>query len=149
MMDIEHDAVADEAGDPVTNDSRRNQVELVDLVADDQRVTGIVAALKAHDTLGMIGEPVNDLALALVAPLGAHDYDVLGHSCHCVPVDCLNDPLPVVFDQSTVAQRPITARLGRQEFDDNLALLAQHSDRLSPSAGIGRRVRRQHRPRRC
>src|SRR5258706_15841703 len=27
----------------------------------------------------MIGEPVDHLALALVAPLGADDYDVLGH----------------------------------------------------------------------
>jgi hypothetical protein len=50
------------------------------LAADDQRVAGIVAALEAHHALGMIGQPVDDLAFALVAPLGADDDDVL---CHC------------------------------------------------------------------
>jgi hypothetical protein len=76
-MDIQHDAVADEATDPVTNDPRGNQIELVDLVADNQRVAGVVTTLKTNDTSGMIGQPVDDLALALVAPLGAHDHDIL------------------------------------------------------------------------
>ena len=43
-------------------------------VAHD-RVPGVVAALEAHDGVGPLGEQVGDLALALVAPLGADDHD--------------------------------------------------------------------------
>ena len=32
---------------------------------------GIVPALEAHDDIGPAGEPVHDLSLTLVAPLGA------------------------------------------------------------------------------
>ena len=52
--------------------------QLVDLAVDDQRVPGIVPALKARDDVGPLGKPVDDLALALVAPLRAHDNHV-GH----------------------------------------------------------------------
>ena len=41
-------------------------------VADD-RVAGVVAALEAHDHVRLLGEQVDDLALALIAPLGADD----------------------------------------------------------------------------
>ena len=37
---------------------------------------GVVAALEAHHHLGVLGEQVDDLALSLVAPLGADDDDV-------------------------------------------------------------------------
>ena len=51
------------------------QRKLVGLVADDERVAGIVAALEADDEIGAAGQPVDDLALALVAPLAAdHGY---------------------------------------------------------------------------
>ena len=43
-------------------------------VADD-RVAGVVAALEADDDVGVLGEQVDDLALALIAPLGADDHD--------------------------------------------------------------------------
>jgi hypothetical protein len=52
--------------------------ELVDLAVDDQRVAGIVPALEARDHVGALAQPVDDLALALVAPLGADDH----HICH-------------------------------------------------------------------
>ena len=48
--------------------------------ADDERVPGVVAALEAHDALRVLGQPVDDLALAFVAPLGADDDDVLAHA---------------------------------------------------------------------
>jgi hypothetical protein len=35
-------------------------------------VAGVVAALEAHDRIGALGKQVGDLALALVAPLGAN-----------------------------------------------------------------------------
>ena len=81
MMNIQHDPVADETGNSLTNDPGGNQIEFVHLVADHQRVTGIVTALKTNDTLGMISQPVYDLALTLIAPLGAHHHDVPSHSC--------------------------------------------------------------------
>ncbi len=59
--------------------ARGQQRQLVGVAVDDQRVAGIVAALEAHDDVGALGQPVDDLALALVAPLGA-DHDDVGHS---------------------------------------------------------------------
>jgi hypothetical protein len=55
--------------------ARRNQVELPGLAAPDDRVAGVVAALKAHDRVGPLGEQVGDLSLAFIAPLGSNDYD--------------------------------------------------------------------------
>ena len=52
------------------------QRQLVGGAVDDQGVAGIVAALKAHDDIGALRQPVDDLALAFVAPLGADDYHV-------------------------------------------------------------------------
>ncbi len=49
------------------------------LVADDQRVAGVGAAGVAHHQVGALGVDVDDLALALVAPLCADDHD-RGHS---------------------------------------------------------------------
>ena len=48
-------------------------MELEDLVAPDDRVTGVVAALEADHEVGLLGEQVHDLPLTLVAPLGSHD----------------------------------------------------------------------------
>src|SRR4030088_216512 len=41
-------------------------------------MAGIVAALEAHDDVGLLRQPVDDLALPFVAPLGADDDDI-GH----------------------------------------------------------------------
>jgi hypothetical protein len=37
-----------------------------------------MSALKADDDVGLLGQPVDDLTLALVPPLGA-DHDHIGH----------------------------------------------------------------------
>src|SRR3546814_20155828 len=39
----------------------------------------VVASLEPHDALRRLGQPVDDLAFSLVAPLGADDYYVLAH----------------------------------------------------------------------
>jgi hypothetical protein len=78
---VEHHAVADHRELARPHDARGQQRELVDLAVDDQRVPGIVAALEARDHVGPLGEPVDDLALALVAPLGADDH----HVAHGLP----------------------------------------------------------------
>jgi hypothetical protein len=75
---VDHHAVADRAQLARIEDAAGDQVELpLDAVAND-RVPGVVAALEADDEVGVLGEEVGDLALALVAPLGADDDDA-GH----------------------------------------------------------------------
>jgi hypothetical protein len=41
-------------------------------------MTGIVAALKADDGVCLLGQDINDLALAFVSPLRAENY-YIGH----------------------------------------------------------------------
>ena len=73
---IDHDPVADDAQDPRVQDPRRNQVQHEALPAHDHGVARVVAAVVARHDLDARGEQVDDLALALVAPLGAGDHDV-------------------------------------------------------------------------
>ena len=80
---VDHDAVADRAQLARVEDPGRDQVELpLHAVADD-RVAGVVAALEADHEVRVLGEQVDDLALALVAPLGADDHDA-GHVVRAV-----------------------------------------------------------------
>ena len=76
---IDHYAIADHGELPASHHARRQKRQLVGGAIDDQRVPGIMSALKAHDDVGLLGEPVNDLALALVSPLGAN-HDHIGHA---------------------------------------------------------------------
>ena len=69
---VEHHAIADHRR-RAADDAARQQRQFVGLVADDKRVAGIVAALEADDHVGAARQPVDDLALAFVAPLGADD----------------------------------------------------------------------------
>ncbi len=75
---IDHHAIADDRELALAHDAGGQQAQLVGDVADDQRVAGIVAALEADHDIGALRQPVDDLALALVAPLGADDGDI-GH----------------------------------------------------------------------
>ncbi len=49
------------------------------LVADDQGMAGIVAALETHHRAGTVGQQVDDLALAFIPPLGPDYDDALAH----------------------------------------------------------------------
>ena len=53
-------------------------MQLVDLTIDDQRMPGIMPALKTRDHICPLAEPVDDLAFSLVTPLGA-DNNHVGH----------------------------------------------------------------------
>jgi hypothetical protein len=75
----EHHAVADIARDAFAQDARGHQVQDGLFAADDQRMPGVMPTLVAHHGLGVVGQPVDDLALALVAPLGTDNHDVLCH----------------------------------------------------------------------
>ena len=49
-------------------------MQLEDLALADDRVAGVVAALKADHHVGPLCEQVGDLSLSLVTPLGADDH---------------------------------------------------------------------------
>ena len=55
-----------------------NQVKDRFFPIDDERVAGVVAALKPDDDIRIVGEEVDDLPFAFVSPLSADDRDV-GH----------------------------------------------------------------------
>ncbi len=76
MVRIEHDAVADHRELARPHNAGWQQRELEDLIADDQRMAGVVAALEAHDDIRLERQPIDDLAFSLVAPLGADHHDV-------------------------------------------------------------------------
>ena len=69
---VDDAAVADHAR-LAADDPARQRADLVRLVADDDRVAGVRAALVAADDVGVLGEQVDDLALPLVAPLRPDD----------------------------------------------------------------------------
>src|SRR4029077_16916614 len=75
----QHHAVAYEAAHLLAQYPRRDQRQDGLLAADDQRVTGVVAALKACHGDGTLGQEVYDLAFAFITPLGADDDDELSH----------------------------------------------------------------------
>ena len=50
------------------------------LLAHDDRVPRIVAALEADDHVRIFGQEIDNFPLALVPPLHADNYDV-GHCC--------------------------------------------------------------------
>ncbi len=70
---IEHDAVAHDAPHVRMENTGRDLVQHELPIAHHDRVAGIGAALIAHDDVGLLGQHVDELALAFVAPLGADD----------------------------------------------------------------------------
>jgi hypothetical protein len=48
---------------------------------DDQGVTRVVSTLEPHHALRAFGQPVNQLAFALVTPLGPDDDNVTSFCC--------------------------------------------------------------------
>ena len=70
---VEDDAVADEVHDARAEDADGEQVGGVLLAVDANGVAGVGAAAVADDDLGLLGEEINDLALAFIAPLEAEN----------------------------------------------------------------------------
>ena len=75
-------------------DPGRRQVQREGALVVDDGVPGVVAALEADHHLRMLGEAVDDLALAFVAPLGAEDGDGAHGDC---PRRVVTVRSPVVF----------------------------------------------------
>ena len=72
-LGIDDAAVADHAR-LAADDAARQRADLVCLLADDDRVPGIRAALVAAHDIRVLREQVDDLALAFVAPLRPDDH---------------------------------------------------------------------------
>ena len=73
------DAAASDGAALAGDDAGRDLADLVRLVADDDRVAGVRAALVAADEIRVLREQVDDLSLPLVAPLRTDD-DGRGHA---------------------------------------------------------------------
>src|SRR5258708_4162096 len=73
---IDDDDVADDRQLVRAHHARGQQAQPVLDIADDQRMSGIVAALEAHHYVGALRQPIDDLAFPLVAPLGADHRDI-------------------------------------------------------------------------
>jgi hypothetical protein len=43
---------------------------------DDQRMARVMSALKPHHTLRKLGQPIDQLSLTFIAPLGSDDDDM-------------------------------------------------------------------------
>ena len=90
-LERQHHPIADETTHMRVQDSGRDQRQNGFLSADDQRMTGVVAALEAHHRVRLVGEQIDDLALAFVAPLQA-DHDQI--FTHCAPSTAMPVPPP-------------------------------------------------------
>ena len=55
-------------------DTRRDELQFIFFAIDDNGVTGVVAALTAHNQIGMCCEDVDKFTLAFIAPLGTENY---------------------------------------------------------------------------
>ena len=75
---IDDHAVADDRELAGAHDAGGQQRQLVGDTVDHQRVAGIVPALETHHHIGTLRQPVHQLALAFVAPLGA-DHSNIRH----------------------------------------------------------------------
>ena len=75
---VEHHAVADDRELAGPHHARRQQRQLISGAVDHQRMAGVMPALEAYDDVGLLGQPVDNLAFALVPPLGA-DHDNICH----------------------------------------------------------------------
>ena len=83
-LGIEHDAVADDVEHAGAEDADRQKVRGVFFAADADGMPGVGAAAVADDDVGVFGEKIDDLALALIPPLEADDngisLDKRGHN---------------------------------------------------------------------
>ena len=72
-------ALADDAIDSITQNAGWNQVQDRLITPYQERMPGIMATLKAHNGRDAVRQEINNLAFALIAPLGANNYNTLTH----------------------------------------------------------------------
>ena len=132
-------------GFPGMQDPRRHQVKLPRVAVAHDRVPGVVTALKAHDGVGLLGEQVGDLALSLVAPLGADDRRFRAYRFQCTWAGDSATVAPMDDEQQTellkAQQREREAteeQLARQSDDQDEA--AQHERRAEKAHYLRRKL---------
>jgi hypothetical protein len=110
-------------------DPARDEVELPRLALAHDRVAGVVAALEADDHVRALGEQVDDLALPLVAPLGANDDD----SRHVRGKSVSDEPPRVLAVERHERAHLLEARDGAllDLLDERVALEVRRDDRPS------------------
>ena len=74
--DRQHYAIADIAFHAWAHDAAGDEVQRGFLAVDDEGVACVVAALEAHHALRQFGQPIDQFALAFVAPLRADDNNI-------------------------------------------------------------------------
>ena len=94
---IDHDAVADDAGDAGMQDAGRDQTEDELGAVHVDGVPGVVTALIARDDVEARRQQVDDFALAFVAPLRAKHSEIHNQ----------------VYDSTLKRSRAIASRRGR------------------------------------
>jgi hypothetical protein len=72
---INYNAIANDTGEVIVEDSGRNQVKDNFAAFHYYGVTGIVAALVAAYNIRVVGKEVNNLPLTFIAPLAPNYYD--------------------------------------------------------------------------
>ena len=78
---VNDESVADDGGFAVAENAAGHQPEDELAVPDPDGVAGVVASLVPNDVVEATGQHVDQLALALVTPLCAQNYDVAHASC--------------------------------------------------------------------
>ena len=73
LADVQSQAVADDVGDMGVKHAGRERMQGEAALIVDDGVAGVGAALIADDHVGGLRQHISDLALALVAPVGAYD----------------------------------------------------------------------------
>ena len=81
---VDHHAGSNDTLHVWTKDPAGNQGELVGLPPGNHRVSGICPPLVADHIVSELGIDINDLPFSLVAPLGAHHYDIRHYCLLCI-----------------------------------------------------------------
>ena len=72
---VNHHSVTDDARFALENSGRHQMADKL-FAINHHGMAGIVSALKTDDRPCIGGQKVNDLSLALIAPLGTDDYNI-------------------------------------------------------------------------
>ena len=75
----QHHAITDETFHAFTQNAGRNQAQHGFLAIHHQGMARIVTTLETYHSTCVVGQPVNDLALAFITPLGTDHDNILGH----------------------------------------------------------------------
>ena len=70
---MDHHAIANHAVDPLAEDPRGHQRELVSHPLVNHRMTGVCPALVANDDVVLIAKQINNFPLGLISPLETHN----------------------------------------------------------------------------